>query len=214
MDSALIQANDIRIELPAFKQLLSLDKEIKQRFPKDYGSGLAELGLILEKPSDWKNGGHWCTPLNTLSFGNTGTDGEHFSFLVLNSKITAQSPVIVTIPDGTDVDMSANVMLAKNFTNFLRLGLHHGFSSLVDLGFTPKAALPLYLSDYSPTKNRDGIFLEEALDDQGYEILDFVGEVLELQPYMYTVAEFILLQQRYMPLLAMPDDYDDPNVYG
>lgn len=212
MDSGPIQANDVRIELPVFEQLLSLDKEIKQRFPNEYGSGFAELGLILEKPSDWKNGRHWCTPLNTLSFGNTGTDGEHFSFLVLNSKITAQSPVIVTIPNGTDIDMSANVVLAKNFTNFLCLGLHYGFASLVDLGFTPKAALPLYLSDYSLTKSSNDIFLEETLDERGYEILDFVGERLKLQPYTYTVAEFILLQQRHMPLLAMPDAYDDPNV--
>lgn len=95
----------------------------------------------------------------------------------------------------------------------MRLGLHHGFSALVDLSFSPKAALPVYLSDYSPTDNPSNSFIEAGLDDQGYEILDFIAEVLDLRPYTYTVAEFILLQQRYMPFFKMPADYDDPNVY-
>ncbi|MEM7064999.1 MAG: hypothetical protein AAF572_17800 [Cyanobacteria bacterium P01_B01_bin.77] len=119
----------------------------------------------------------------------------------------------MTLLGNTDVTVAPNIVLAKNFTNFLRLGLHHGFSSLVDIGATPKAALPLYLSDYSPVENASDAVFEEALDDRGYEILDFVAEALKLQPYTYTVTEFLLLQQRYMPLLTLPADYDDPNIF-
>lgn len=209
MSNDPIQVNDVHIELPIFERLLLLDNELKQRFSR----GFEELGLILDKPSDWENRGYWCSPLNTLSFGGTSMDGEHFSFLVTNAKITRHSPVIMSLPCNTDVDVAPNVVLAKNFTNFLRLGLHHGFSSLVDIGFTPKAALPLYLSDYSPAESLNDSVLEEVLDDRGYEILDFVAEVLGLRPCTYTVTEFILLQQRYMPLLMMSADYDDPNVY-
>ena len=210
MGSKPIQVRDVHSELPMFEQLLLLDTGIKQRW--EDSDGFEELGLVLHRPSDWENGGHWCTPLNTLSFGGTGMDGEHFSFLVINAKITHHSPVIMSLPCNVDVDVAPNVVLAKNFADFLRLGLHHGFSSLVDIGVMPKAALSLYLSDYVAVEGvNDGVW-EEVLGNRGYEILDFVAEALALRPYTYTVAEFILLQQRYMPLLLMPDDYDDPNV--
>ena len=212
MGSGPIQVSDVHIELPIFEQLLSLDTEIKQRW--EHSGGFEELGLVLHEPSDWENGGYWCTPLNTLSFGGTGMDGEHFSFLVMNAKITHHSPVIMSLPCNIDVDVVPNVVLAKNFTDFLRLGLHHGFSSLVDMGVTPKAALALYLSDYAPVESANDVVLEEALDDRGYDILDLVAEALALRPCTYTVAEFILLQERYMPLLMMSADYDDPNVYS
>lgn len=137
-------------------------------------------------------------------------DGEHFSFLVLDGKITHRSPVVITSPCCTDVTMASNVVLAKNFTHFLRLGLHHGFSSLVELGFNPKVSLPLYLSDCASTES--AAVLGDALDKQRYKMLDFVAEMLDLHPYTYTTAEFVVLQQRYMPLLTMPADYDDPNI--
>ncbi|MEM7064998.1 MAG: hypothetical protein AAF572_17795 [Cyanobacteria bacterium P01_B01_bin.77] len=52
MENGPAQIDDIHIELPIFEQLLSLDKEVKQRFPGEDCSGFEELGLSLHKPSD------------------------------------------------------------------------------------------------------------------------------------------------------------------
>ena len=46
MENRPTEVNDVCIELSIFERLLLLDKEIKQRFPKEYDGGFEKLGLI------------------------------------------------------------------------------------------------------------------------------------------------------------------------
>ena len=117
-----IRVDDVRFELPLFERLLEADQAIQQRFPRQYGAGLESLGLILRRPADWENGGYYCTPVNSLCFGRTGVDGEHFSFLVQDGVINNQSPIIVTAPCAYDSEMP-NAVVAETFEDFIGLDM-------------------------------------------------------------------------------------------
>lgn len=109
----------MKIDLPLFEPVLTLDAAIRACFPTDFGGGLEALGTIFTSLDRLENGGYHSTPTNTLSFAQTGTGGEHFSFLILNESIDSSSPVIFTTPvNSMGIE---NVIVAKNFDIFIRL---------------------------------------------------------------------------------------------
>src|SRR5215469_3878526 len=54
-------------------------------------------GIDLHRPP-LHNGGYRCTPANSVKFAQTGGDGCHFSFLVVDTEWTTASPVVMTCP--------------------------------------------------------------------------------------------------------------------
>ncbi len=199
-----IDLANMKIDLPLFDALLRLEPKIKKFLPGQSKSWLDAIEIKLAKPADLENGGYYCTPTNTLKFASTGTDGEHFSFLLCNDEITSESPVILTTP--CNYDGILNVVVAKDFSTFLCLGLRYGYIALGEFAYSPKEAIQIYTNAYwQPTEaHHQSIY---ALNEQQQKILAFIAHALNLQPYIYAVDEFTALQNRCMPLLIMSDEY-------
>jgi hypothetical protein len=199
-----IDLANMKIDLPLFDALLRLEPEIKKFLPGQDFDWLNALGIRLEKPADLENGGYYCTPTNTLEFASTGTDGEHFSFLPCNDEITSDSPVILTLP--CNYDGILNVVVAKDFRTFLCLGLRYGYFALGEFARNPKEAIQIYTNaHWQPTEEHHRSIY--APDEQQQKILAFIAHSLDLQPHIYTVDEFTTLQNSYMLLLIMSDEY-------
>jgi hypothetical protein len=190
----------MKIDLPLFEAVLGLDESISARFFQQSDGG---LDLTFTRLEDLKNGGYYCTPANTLAFAWTGVDGEHFSFLVRGDGVDARSPVIFTAPMNYSDDMiDTNVVVAENFLKFVCLWLRFGAVAIGSMAWNPDWALAVYTSAEPPAGTCD-----DAPNNQEQEILNFALETLGLQPYIYTVAEFWALQERYMPELQMSADF-------
>jgi hypothetical protein len=194
----------MKIDLPLFDGLLRLEPEIKQFLPGQDFDWLDAIGIRLENLANLKNGGYYCTPTNTLAFASTGMDGEHFSFLLCNDEITPDSPVILTAP--CSYDGLLNAVVAKDFRTFLCLGLRYGYFALGEIAYNPKEAIQIYTNaHWQPTeKHHCSIYRPK---EQHQKIQTFIARALDLQPYVYKAEEFTTLQDRFMPLLSMSDEY-------
>ncbi|MGB3300141.1 MAG: hypothetical protein WBA76_17910 [Phormidesmis sp.] len=195
----------MKTNFPLFESVLALDEVIKERFPQNVCSGLEALGTIFTGLDCLENGGYHATPTNTLSFARTGTDGEHFSFLVFNNRIDSRSPVIFTTP--VNYGGIENVVVAKNFDIFVRLWLRYGGFALGEFAYNIERAIQVYTTEQQQPAEKLSTVFDYAPDEQMQKILDFAAKALRMQPYIYTAAEFLALQRRYLPLLQMPDGY-------
>jgi hypothetical protein len=194
----------MKIDLPLFDALLRLEPEIKKLLPAQDFEWLDAIGIKLENLTNLKNGGYCCTPTNTLEFASTGIDGEHFSFLLCNDEITPDSPVILTAPCSYDGTM--NAVIAKDFRTFLCLGLRYGYFALGEFAYNPNEAIQVYSNPlWQPMEEHH--CSPYGPKEQQQKILTFIAYALDLQPYIYTADEFTALQDRFMPLLSMSDEY-------
>jgi hypothetical protein len=197
---------DITIELPLFETFLELEEEIRQQFPGEEFSEYNPLfGIRFDQPAKFRNGGYYCTPTNTVRFASTGQDGEHFSFLVLNNRVDSNSPVLFTSPCNYHADF--NVVIAKDFQTFLSLGIRFGFFALSVFTYNPQEAMQVYATnDWEPTAEHHFVSYVFQEDPEAV-VLDFIADSLKLQPHIYTIEEFNALQECYMSLLQMSDEY-------
>lgn len=128
-----VPAHPLRVEfaVPLYVALWSLESQIYELKPGPWNSHLSTLGLMFRRPNEFEHGGYVCTPINSLSFGYTGGDGEHFSFLVQDGRIDSQSPIVLTTPCG---DPPLNWIVGRNFHQFMQFGLARGFQALAKVG--------------------------------------------------------------------------------
>jgi hypothetical protein len=194
----------VQIDLLLFDTLLRLEQEIKNLLPSQDFNWLDAIGLRLKKLAELENGGYYCTPTNTFKFASTGTDGEHFSFLLCNDAITSESPVILTAP--CNYDGNLNVVIAKDFRTFLCLGLRYGYFALGEFAYNLNEAIQIYANvSWQPIEVHHCSIYRP--DQQQQKILNFIAHALGLQSYIYNVDEFTALQSSYMPLLIMSSKY-------
>ena len=109
----------VAVNVPLIARLRKLDVEIGRKFPGGF-EGLGDAGLAFM--SELQRDDYWCTPRNSLGFGGTMGDAS-FSFIVTNNEVTDSSPIVMTVPSNSGLAEHANVILAKNFEHFVRLGL-------------------------------------------------------------------------------------------
>lgn len=188
----------ILVDVPLFDALWKLDPQIEE-------FGIAGLGIMFAKPDELENGSYWCTPTNSLAFAWTGGDGVHFSFIVRNSRVDSNSPILLTAPANGG---NANLILAPDFRTFLRLGLRRGYFALEQLTYNPTEALQVYGSpDWEPSEqlHYDVGYVPDA---QQKKVIAFVAESLKLEPFSFAPEEFAALQDRFMPLLELPEGYE------
>ncbi len=91
------------------------------------------LGLFLTpalEPS-----GYDATPACCRPFAWTGGDGVHFSLADLSGSI---APVVMTVPMNFD---APNLVIGRDFRDFLALGLYSGYFGLEQLVYNRKAAI-------------------------------------------------------------------------
>ncbi len=101
----------------------------------DWNGTFEPVGLILFAPP--RNGGYWCTPVNSLSFATTGGNGVHYSLLAVDGGFTDFSPVVMTVA----MCDTPNVIVGGKLTEFLALGCRFGYFSLEQLIYSPERAL-------------------------------------------------------------------------
>jgi hypothetical protein len=197
----LPDGSKITVNVPLFDELWELDGEIRKRFPDKRYHGLDALGVMFSKPDQLKREGYYRTPTNTVAFCNTGGDGTHFSFLVRDARVDADSPIVLTAPANS---LNENHILADNFRTFLCMGLRRGYFAMQQFAFDPKEALRVYgTPDWHPTEKQH-ISVGYMPGERQQKVIAFVAEQLKLEPFAYTEPEFQVLQDRFKPLLQIP----------
>ena len=151
------------------------------------------MGLLLDRRL--VNGGYWCTPANSLSFGGTGGDGAHFSFLVTDNAITDRTPVFISVPDNFGEPEEANIVLGRGFEDFIRLGLHCGYSCMAQFAFNPQESLKQYShTDWDAADSW-------LLSDNRKVVAEYVAKTLNLSQLTYSPDEFAAMQSEFKPLM-------------
>lgn len=181
------------MDLPLLERAYDLHAEIVTRFPADWDNGLGQMGLLLF--GQLATGEYWCTPTNSLSFGTTGGDGAHFSFLLSDNAITDRTPVIISVPDNFGSPKCANVVLGRGFEDFVRLGLHCGYFAMAQFAFDAKNALKHYA-------RTDWEYVDTwGASDQHKIVAEFAAKYLRLTSLAYTPDQFEALQAEFAPLM-------------
>ena len=194
-------------DFPLFKKVQSLSDESFEKFRTRQGSGLGRVGLgIMDEPA--YDDGTLYMPLNSLTFGGTGSFGDSFSFVVQDGIVNESSPVILTVPGNSGLPVNANVVLARNFENFIRLGLRRGYIAMPQFCYRPELALEVYSSpEWVASEDWHGV-VGFVLDDVSQEILKFLADRLDLEPLSYTKDEFDALQAAVLPKLEFEPELD------
>jgi hypothetical protein len=95
------------------------------------------IGLFLTDPAATAQ--PWvydATPVNAVTFANTGGDGVHFSVL---TDVGRATPVVMTVPMAWD---SPNHVLGADIREFLSFGCRSGYFALEQLAYASGPAAP------------------------------------------------------------------------
>jgi hypothetical protein len=95
----------------------------------------------------------------------------------------------------------ANVILAANFEDFLRLGLSRGYFWTGLFVHSLKDALEIYNTSGREASN----LADYEVNDREPEVARSVGAFLNLTPLGYSESEFQKLQDQYKPLLKFEE---------
>jgi hypothetical protein len=192
-----IDGQRITVTVPLLERVYDLNAEITAKFPAGWDTGMGQMGLLLNRRLE--NEGYWCTPTNSLSFGETGGDGAHFSFLITENKITDKTPVIISVPDNFGDPDDANVVLGRGFEEFVRLGLHCGYFSMAQFAFNNQAALKHYA-------RADWDDADSWFPSGNHRIVaEYVSKKLNLKRLAYSADELAELQSEFKPLMQFKD---------
>jgi hypothetical protein len=163
--------------------------------PSAHDPGLGCLGLMFDEHLDAHRYPS-CTPGNCVTFANTGVDGIHFSFLVLDGLVSEPSPVVITDP--TQGGLSA--IVGANLFDFLCLGYFWGYFGLWQVVGCTELPLEAWTNpQWQPKQPYYGF----SLDDHQRRVLQFLIDALELRPWP-NAQRFKHLQDRFMDLLEAP----------
>ena len=193
------------LDLPLYHHFLSLDTEMKERFPvteNEYRHGIDTVGLSFCQHLPLRNSGYFCTPSNTVEFATTEQSGEHFSFLVEDGRVTENSPIVYTDPGGPPY----NFIVANGFESFLQLGLLRGFFVLHQLSFNAARALE-YLALPRGNTTKHNFADRYPLNDRESRALSFVAQSLNLDPKAYSISQFMAFQH-FGDRLVMTDEFN------
>jgi hypothetical protein len=135
---------------------------------------------LIDPPEEWS---YDATPVNSFTFGATGGDGIHYSYLT----DIAEGPVVLTVPLGND----DNIVVGASADDFLRMAYYRGFSWLEELAYDWSAGVKEYAL--------------EAGDSSRVviELLPYLRGRLDLQPIPDVSAHLAALQERYLGLLQL-----------
>lgn len=188
----------VAINLPLLDELRKVNEEIQSRYKDYHGrpATLWEVGLGLDERLDDGRYGH-CTPLNCRTFAGTGGDGHHFSLLVQDGQIDANSPVVATAPDNFG---DPSRVIALSLYDFLCMGCLKGYDSLGHIFLRPEEEWSEYLLANDSQQVDEHIF-----NDCQREILGYMRERLKLTPWT-DCAAVNEARKKYQALLQHPPD--------
>jgi len=153
-------------------------------------NALGSIGLYLHP--ELKNGGYYCTPINSVAFASTGGNGVHFSFLEHEDFVRDNAPVLMTVP----LAHVENVIVGSNLREFLSLGCDTDYFILEQLAYNDPKGRSAFLTSYP-----DGYAQGKTARDQLQMLRG------ELQLFSWTDVETRLteLQAQFLPLLRFTE---------
>lgn len=160
----------------------------------DWNTTFDPVGLILSAPPH--NWDYWCTPINSITFANTGGDGVHYGFLALDGEVTDSSPIVMTVPCCD----TPNMVVGENFLDFLALGCRYGYFGLEQLVHDKRNTIhELELQRFDP----EATFQE-------LKLLDLITSTFQLKPWPDPQSHLLDLDSQYHRalLLKAPEEID------
>ena len=169
-----------------FAELWTLAEDIARETGGDPRYVFDPCGLLLERrPSPWT---YFCSPRNALTLASTGGDGVHFGLLQLDEVAPERLPPVMTVP----MSDARNVVVAESFAEFLGLGCHVGWFLLEQLAYDPAWTAEHYAK------------AEREPDCEA--VLKRIRAKLRLKPAPLQLDRIRQLQDKYLPLLQLPDE--------
>ena len=194
------ESEEIEVNHPLLDALRAVAAEANERFKSPWGDGnLIDLGLGVSEELSYSHY-DWCSPLNCATFASTGIDGTHFSLLVVDGGIVADSPVIMTTP----ANMGKSVVVGENLFDFLCLGSRRGYVLDRLASSHPTGLEDLIDANWYPGKPASEWLATQPADYPG-NMLSFLVDRLNLHPWT-DASRFDELQQRYASQLRLPPD--------
>ena len=166
---------------------MRIDDRLSSRQGYLYAPNLIDIGMGTVGGSTLLNNFYRDTPANVGVFAWTGGDLEHFCLLAIDGVICEDSPVIYTRPMAYE-----NVVVGSDLIDFLRLGMHTGFTELLWNGFERHAA---------------GHFAADVSDVQR-SLLEILAKEFSLTPWKPDGGKRIRDLQRIRRQLT----WDDPDA--
>ena len=170
------------VDLPLLEQLWQMSEEVRERFGPQ-----ANLAGFAWFPRELYWGGYHNSPTNTVAFASTGGDGGHYNFLMENNRIDANTPVVFTQPD-----CDGNAIVGESLFDLLCFGMHCGY-------FYPLDVL-------EESTGQGGHWLGREVSDENREILAWMAETLNLQPWPEHRQRFEALQNKYLSRLEISEE--------
>jgi hypothetical protein len=181
---------------PSFQKLWQLanrEAKSKDHDPQDI---FGDVGLFLTYPPLHDSPYLYdCTPSNSSTFGSTGGDGVHFSFLHLNDSLHQNVPVVMTVP--TNYSAEKNWVLGADLLEFLVLGCQVGFFVLEQIAYTrtrmneSQKRYPINFSDFEPVSSEDRV------------LLDVIAKEFSLSPWTRLTERLDELEREFHRLIQL-----------
>lgn len=191
----------IVVDHPLLDELREVAAEVRLRFKSPWGNAnLMDIGLGVGDELSYSCYG-WCSPLNCGTFASTGCDGTHFSLLMVDGEIAADSPIVMTTP----ANMGRSVIVGENLFDFLCLGSRRGYLLDSLAGSYYKRSLDELIDpNWYPGKPASE-WIAKQTDEYPDNMLHFLVDRLDLHPWT-DADRFDELQEKYASLLRLPPD--------
>ena len=185
---------------PEFIRLFRLSEELQSQIPL----GLEEVGLRLEDPEKeiddtWT---YDCDPENKITFADTGVDGDHYSFVLLDEIPFEDSPIVMTSPTNFgETYFDDNLIVGENLSEFLALGCSLGYFNLPDLlGEAGIERIESFAWD------PDYIHLDDPQDNESFKLLlDHIRSEFSISPWIEYRERLATLQRMFFDKLIIKD---------
>ena len=175
------------------------DKEV-EKTKRDFSLVFDPIGLMLIRPLAKKY--YSSTPINSLSFAQTGGNGVHFSLVLLSGNVSEDSPVVMTVPMNYG---KVNLIVGETLIEFLSLGERLGYFFLEQLVYNEAETIEWLLNprefiskEYGV--NPSGSFPPDSFREQE-RLLSILREGFELKPWSNLKKRLDELQNKFLGML-------------
>jgi hypothetical protein len=188
--------------MKSLEKLWSIADKEAENTKREFPLVFDPIGLMLFRPLKEKY--YDSTPVNSFSFAQTGGDGVHFSLVVLEGRVSEDSPVVMTVPMNYG---KVNLIVGENLIEFLSLGGQLGYFFLEQLIYNEEKTIEWLLhpkefisKEYGTDPS--GPFPPESFREQE-RLLSLLREAFELKPWSRLKSHLDELQNRFMGMLEL-----------
>ena len=187
--------------MKSLEKLWSIANKEAEQTKREFSLVFAPIGLMLFRPLNQKKY-YESTPVNSLTFSQTGGDGVYFSLVLLDAKVSEDSPVVMTVPMNYG---KVNLIVGENLFEFLCLGEQLGYFFLEQLVYNETETIkwlshPKEFINKEYGKNPSDSFPPESFREKE-RLLSILRETFELKPWINLKSRLDELQNRFMDML-------------